>query len=307
MQTILGGGGVIGNEVAKSLTQYTKQIRIVSRNPVKANDTDETFKADLLKADEVIAAVEGSSVVYLTAGLPYNIKYWRANWPVVMANVIEACSRFNARLVVFDNIYMYHPSSLKYMTEDSVVDPISEKGKVRAMLNRMVFEAINQGRIEALIARCADYYGPGGIGTSMLWQTVIKPLKEGKKANWLGSPDFKHSFTFTPDAGKATALLGNTDDAFNQVWHLPTAPDPLTGRQWIETFADEFGVKADFRTAPKLIVRIMGLFVPIMKEMVEMMYQYNRDYIFASDKFEQRFGIKATPYKEGIKMIADDY
>lgn len=302
MQTILGGGGAIGNELAKSLTQYTNQIRIVSRNPFKVNDTDEAFKADLLKSDEVMSAVEGSSIVYLTAGLPYNLKYWRANWPVVMANVIEACSRFNAKLVVFDNMYMYHPSSLNHMTEGSSINPVSEKGKVRAMLNRMLFDAIDKGKINALIARCADYYGPGEIETSMLWQTVIKPLKEGKKANWMGSPNFKHSFTYTPDAGKATALLGNTADAYNQVWHLPTAPDPLTGKEWIEAFASELGTKADYRRAPKPMVRLIGLFIPIMKEMVEMIYQYERDYVFDSSKFEKRFEVKPTPYAEGIKI-----
>ncbi|HLN52397.1 MAG TPA: NAD-dependent epimerase/dehydratase family protein [Lentimicrobium sp.] len=304
MQTILGGGGAIGNELAKALTIYTSEIKIVNRNPVKINDTDMVFKADLLKTDEVDAAVEGSSVVYLTAGLPYNIKYWKTNWPVVMSNVIEACIKANAKLVVFDNMYMYHPSSLDHMSEDAFINPVSEKGKVRMLLNRMLFDAIEKRKLSALIARCADYYGPGEIQTSMIWQTVIKPLKEGKKASWMGSPNYKHSFTYTPDAGKATALLGNTPDAYNQVWHLPTAPDPLTGRQWIEAFAAEFGVKPDFRTAPKSVVRIMGLFMPIMREMVEMIYQYDRDYVFVSNKFEERFGIKPTPYAEGIKMVA---
>lgn len=153
-----------------------------------------------------------------------------------------------------------------------------------------------------MIARCADYYGPGEIETSMLWQTVIKPLKEGKKANWMGSPNFKHSFTYTPDAGKATALLGNTADSYNQVWHLPTAPDPLTGKEWIEAFASELGTKADYRRAPKPMVRLIGLFIAIMKEMVEMIYQYERDYVFDSSKFEKRFEVKPTPYAEGIKI-----
>ncbi len=306
MQTILGGGGAIGIEVAKALTAYTNQIRIVSRTPVKVNDSDETYKADLLNANEVKSAVEGSSIVYLTAGLPYNTKYWKTNWPVLMKNVIDACSINNAKLVVFDNMYMYDPSSLENMTEEATVHPVSEKGKVRALLNEMVFDAIDQGRLNALIARCADYYGPGEIETSVLWQTVIKPLKEGKKANWMGSANFKHSYTYTPDAGKATALLGNTPDAYNQVWHLPTASNPLTGKQWVEAFAAELGVKADYRVASKIIVRIMGLFIPIMKEMVEMIYQYEKDYVFISEKFERKFGILPTPYSEGIKSVVKE-
>jgi nucleoside-diphosphate-sugar epimerase len=137
----------------------------------------------------------------------------------------------------------------------------------------------------------------------MLNETVIKPLSSGKKANWMSSAAFKHSFTYTPDAGKATAILGNTTNAYNQVWHLPTTSNPLTGKEWIEAIAKELGVKPNYQNVPKFLVRILGLFVPIMKEMVEMMYQYDCDYVFDSSKFEKRFDFKPTPYPDGIKEV----
>ncbi|MGE5382807.1 MAG: NAD-dependent epimerase/dehydratase family protein [Omnitrophica WOR_2 bacterium] len=304
MQTILGAGGAIGLELAKALNSYTYEIRLVSRNPEKVNDTDNLKKADLLKEAEVFDAVKGSSIVYLTAGLPYKATYWQHSWPLIMRNVIKACIANNAKLVFFDNIYMYDKSSLDRMTEDTFINPVSRKGKVRAILNRMIFDEVEKGKLNALVARSADYYGPGEIKTSMLWQTVINPLKNGTKANWIGSDKFLHSFTYVPDAGKATALLGNTPDAYNQVWHLPTAKNTLTGKEWIEAFAAEFEVKADYRTIPQWMLRTMGLFMPIMREMVEMYYQYDRDYVFLSDKFERRFNIRPTPYIDGIKITA---
>lgn len=303
MQTILGSGGVIGIETAKALAGYTNEIRLVSRNPKKVNPGDELFKADLLNADEVLNAVKGSSVVYLTAGLSYNKEVWKREWPLIMKNVIDACIKHKTKLVFFDNMYMYDPQFLGQMTEETPVNPVSVKGIVRAELNKMIFDQVNQGKLKALIARCADYYGPGEINTSMLTQTVINPLKRGKKANWLGSVNYKHSFTFTSDAGKATALLGNTPEAFNQVWHVPTANDPPTGKQWIESIAKGLGAKPAYQSAPKFLVRGLGLFIPIMKEMVEMVYQYDRDYVFDSSKFENKFGVKATPYEVGISII----
>ena len=130
-------------------------------------------------------------------------------------------------------------------------------------------------------------------------------MYNGKKANWLGSVKFKHSFTYTHDAGKATSLLGNTDSAYGEVWHLPTATDPFTGEEWIELIAEELGVEPKYQVAPKYLVRMMGLFMPVMKEIVEMMYQYDRDYIFDSSKFTSRFDFSPTPYKDGIKEIID--
>ena len=305
MQTILGSGGAIGVELAKALTTYTNNIRLVSRDPQKVNDTDQLFTADITKPNEVLKAVEGSEVVYLTAGFTYNLKVWQNTWPAVMKNVINACKHHNAKLVFFDNIYMYDQNHLNPITEEALINPPSKKGKVRAQIAKMLHEEIKAGNLKALIARCADFYGPNIKNTSMLTETVFNNLSKEKKANWLGSVKFKHSFTYTPDAGKATALLGNTDDAYGEVWHLPTAPNPFTGEEWIKNIAKEMGVEPKFQAAPKLLVKVIGLFVPIMKEMVEMIYQYDRDYVFDSSKFDERFEFTPTPYLDGIKNIVN--
>ena len=306
-QTILGSNGGAGTELAKALVQYTTNIRQVSRHPQAVNPSDELFPADLTSREEIFKAVEGSEIVYLTIGLQYNHKVWEAQWPPLVRNVIDACKKHGAKMVFFDNIYMYDPDHLNGMTEEAPIHPCSRKGHVRAALHRMIMDEVAAGTLTALIARSADFYGPG-LKTSMLTETVFKPLSEGKKANWLGSVNFKHSFTYTPDAGKATAILGNTPDAYGQVWHLPTAPHPPTGRQWIEMVAAELGIRPKFQSAPKFMVRILGLFIPIMKEMVEMVYQYDRNYVFDSSRFEKRFNFRPTSYADGIReVVRADY
>lgn len=308
MQSILGSGGVIGTELTKALFQYKTDVRLVSRNPKKVNPTDQLFQTDLTIPDQTMKAIEGSEIVYLTAGIPYNIKTWQSTWPVIMENVLNACKAHKSKLVFFDNIYLYDGSNLNPMTEKHPVKPPSEKGKVREKIANMVMNAHEKGEVECLIARCADYYGPSIRNTSLLTEMVFKPLSQGKKANWMGGLDYKHTFTYTPDAGKATALLGNTPDAFGQVWHLPTASNPLTGRKWIENIAGELAAKPKYQVASKWMVRLMGLFMPVMKEMVEMYYQYDRDYVFDSSRFEKRFGFKPASYPQGIKeIVKTDY
>ena len=304
MQTILGSGGAIGVELAKELPKYTDQIRLVSRNPEKVNESDELFAANLLKQDEVIRAAADSDVVYLTAGLEYDTRTWQEQWPVVMRNVIEACLYNQAKLVFFDNVYMYDSGSLNPMRENHKINPPSKKGVVRAEIARMIWDSVEQKGLNGLIARSADFYGPVlKKQSSFLVEGVFKPLKQGSKANWLGSDKYLHSFTYTPDAGKATALLGNTPDAYGEVWHLPTASNPPTGKEWVEKIASEMGVKPQYRVATKLIVAVMGLFMPVMRESKEMLYQFDRDYVFSSEKFEKRFGIKPTPYNDGIREV----
>jgi nucleoside-diphosphate-sugar epimerase len=269
LQTILGSGGSIGVELAKALPAYTDRIRLVSRNPKKVNPMDELMPADLTKAADIDRAVAGSAIVYVTVGFEYNTKVWQNTWPPFMRQVIDACIRHQARLVFFDNVYMYDPERLSPMTEQTPMRPSSKKGLVRKELVDMIFEAVKDGQLTALIARSADFIGPKN---SVLVETVHKNLQNGKKANWFANADKLHNFTFTPDAGKATALLGNTPDAYNQVWHLPTDRTPLTGKDWVELFAKEMNVEPKVQAIPAWLLSVLGVFIPIMREFKEMAY-----------------------------------
>ncbi len=270
MQTILGSSGIIGTELAKALTQYTDKIRLVSRNPKRVNPNDQLVVADLTDANQVLSAVEGSQVVYLTVGLQYKISVWQTQWPLIMKNVIDACKTHKAKLVFFDNVYAY--GLVKgWMKEDTFANPTSKKGEVRAQIAQMIMTEVEKGHLDAIIARAADFYGPK-TPLSFATVTVFENFKKGKKAQWFIDADKKHSMTYTPDAGKATALLGNTTSAYNQIWHLPTDKNVLTGKE----------------------------FVPVVKESYEMLYQNEYDYLFDSTKFERAFNFKLTSYQDGI-------
>lgn len=305
MQTILGANGTIGSLLAKELRAYTKSIRLVSRNLVKVNDEDELFPADLTNPELVDKAVAGSEVVYLLVGFEYKLSIWKQNWPKLMQSVIDACIRHNAKLVFFDNVYLYDRSAIGHMTEESKVNPPSEKGIVRKQVAGMLMEAVQKGRLQALIARSADFYGPGNQ-KSFLVEVVYKNFLKGKKANWFMNADKIHSFTYTPDAAKATALLGNTPDAWNQVWHLPTDPQRITGREMVSLFANEMKQPDKLSVMPMWLLRLLGIFIPFLREMPEMMYQYSQDYFFDSSKFSQRFALQATPYAEGVKTLVKE-
>lgn len=299
-QVILGSGGSIGTLLAKELTHFKTDIRLVARNPLPVNDTDEIVKANLLDPQQVLEAVEGCSVAYLTVGLPYKASVWEEQWPQLMANVIDACKKHNCKLVFFDNVYMYDPEQIGLMTEDTPIAPASAKGKVRAKIAQMLMDEVKAGNLQALIARAADFYGPGKIN-SVLNETVLKNFAKGKKANWLGRVDVPHAFTYVPDAAKATAMLGNAKDVWGEVWHLPTASDPLTGLEMMENIAAEMGAKCRYNVSGKGLLKVLGWFMPFLSELPEMLYQYDRDYIFDSSKFERRFKFEPTPYVKGIR------
>lgn len=298
MQTILGANGVIATELSKNLPQYTQHIRQVSRNPKAVNITDETYSADLLNYQQTEKAVAGSEIVYLLAGLPYKTSLWQEQWPKLMRNVIDACKKHNSKLVFFDNVYSY--GYVKgVMTEETPYNPTSKKGEVRAKIATMLMDESKAKNLDAMIVRGADFYGPNAL-LSILHSTVSEKLKAGKTSQWIGDPKKIHTFTYTPDAGKSVAMLANTPSAYNQVWHALTSKEKITGEQFVRLACDYMNKPYKLQALPKFGVRLIGLFVPVLKEFVEMMYQYENDYIFESTKFEKASGLKATDYKTGI-------
>ncbi|AWW29987.1 NAD-dependent dehydratase [Echinicola strongylocentroti] len=306
MQTILGSGGVIANELARELRTYTNHLRLVSRQPQKINNDDETFSADLTHLDQVKAAVKGSTIVYLTAGLKYKTHIWEATWPKIISNVIDACIQHECKLVFFDNVYMYDPNYIGCMKEDTPVRPVSRKGTVRAKIADMILDSMAKRDLNAIIARSADFYGPHITLKSILTELAFKPMVKSGTAKWIGDAHQPHAFTFTPDAGKALALLGNTEDAYNQIWHLPTASNPPTGKEWIHLIAKEMGKSPNYQVLAPWFFSVSGWFVPFMKELKEMLYQYERPYVFDSSKFQENFFFKPTKYRDGIRKIVHE-
>jgi len=222
---------------------------------------------------------------------------------LVMNNVINACKNYRSRLVFFDNVYMYDRDYLGHMTEHTPIRPTSRKGGVRAEIARVLMDEVKKGYITALVARAADFIGSVN---SIPTETIYKNYAKGKKAQWMGKIDKIHNFTNIFDAARATGLLGNTPDAYNQVWHLPTDHTPMTGKQWIDLFAEEMEVAPRYTNLTTGMLGILGVFVPLLRELKEMAYQYDRDYFFDSTKFEMRFDYKPMTPKESVRSIVQD-
>lgn len=300
MQTILGAGGAIGSELAKSLPTFTKNIRLVNRNPKKVNDTDTLFSANLSNRVEVFRAVEGSEIVYLTLGYEYNTKLWQKMWPPLIKNTIDACSKYGSKLVFFDNVYAIGGYNVNHITENSPISPTSKKGEVRAQVDRIILNAIEKNGLNAIIARAPDFFS-AHKQNSILMNVVYDNLSKGKKAQWFCNAKVVHNCGYTPDLATGTAILGNTPDAYNQIWNLPASNERITGEDWINLFANEMGTSNEYQVLPAFGFKLLGLFVPFMKEMYEMRYQYDRDYYFDSSKFSKRFDYTPKSNKNAVK------
>lgn len=305
MITLLGAGGVIANGIASLLAAEKKTFRLVSRTARTGTGAAETVAADLGDREQTLRAVAGSETVLLLAGLKYDHKVWAEMWPKIMANTIEACQRAGAKLLFFDNVYMYGRVNGP-MTEATPFNPCSRKGEIRARIATTLLEAMRSGSLTAMIARAPDFYGPetpNGLPNSL----VFGPFSKKQKAQCLVSDAMPHSLIYTPDAARGVVTLLESETAWNQTWHLPTTPQPPTGAELIAMAAQAMGVEPKYRVLSRPMVRIFGWINPMVGEISEMLYQNDAPYLFDSSKYARAFGFAGTPYAEGVRATAAWY
>jgi nucleoside-diphosphate-sugar epimerase len=297
--TILGAGGTIANVLAYELLKENESVRLVSRSNHSIIGA-ESFKADISLYEETLNSVKGSDIVYLVAGLPYDRKVWAEQWPKVMKNAIDACKNYGAKLIFFDNVYMYGKVNGK-MTESTPYNPCSVKGEIRAKIANMLEDEMKLNNLQGLIARSADFYGPYAAQSSVPYFLAIQKMMNGKSGQWLANANKSHSFTYTLDSAKGLNLLWKNDANFQQTWHLPTFNPAIDGKTFIELIAKELGVVPTYSVLRKWMVAMGGIFNKMIYESLEMIYQSENEYFFDSTKFNDHFKFKPTTYETGIK------
>jgi nucleoside-diphosphate-sugar epimerase len=303
MQTILGANGQIAVELARELRRHhTSDLRLVSRNPRKVNESDAIVAADLLDARQTAEAVKGSSIVYFTAGLPPDAELWEKQFPTMLQNALDACREAGAKFAYFDNTYMY-PQDDRLLTEEAPFAPVGRKGRVRARMATMVLEEMARGAIAVLIARAPEFYGPGKT-QSFTNALVTDNLQAGKQPRVPVRDDTRRTLIWTPDASRGLGVLGNTPDAYGQTWHLPCCDDRPTYREFVAMACEAFATPVSYKVIGKWAFAAAGLFSPRVREIRELLPRYEQDNLFDSSKFKRRFPeLKITEYREGVRLI----
>src|SRR5262249_35413123 len=183
--------------------------------------------------------------------------------------------------------------------EATPYNPRSRKGEVRARIATMLMDEVKRGELRAMIVRAADFYGPDA-SLSVTHATVTERVKAKKTPQWLGNAEAVHTLTYPPDAGRCLAALGNTASAYGQVWHALTSKEPITGEQYVRIACEMSGRPYALQVVPRWMLFLMGIFVPVVRENVEMLYQFEYDYRFDSSKAERALGLPPTAYRNRI-------
>ena len=302
---VVFGTGPLGLAVMRELRRRGRRVRMINRSSrVKFSKDPQTEVGGANAADPAQAreVCESAAVVYHCVGLPY--PRW-PEFPAIASGIVEGAAFAGAKLVYGDNLYMYGPVEFP-MSEDRPCAAATKKGRIRAEIARTLLDAHKAGKIRVAIGRGSDFFGPFATDTAMMGSRVFGRALAGQSAQVVGDPDRLHTYTFIDDFGRALAVMGERDEALGKVWHVPSA-SAMTTRQFVEAIYRALGKPAKLSGAPRFAIRLAGLFDANMKELFEMLYQFERDFVMDSSRFESIFGMQATPLDEAIRQTLDWY
>jgi nucleoside-diphosphate-sugar epimerase len=302
LHIVLGASGGIGSALARELAVQGKRVRAVNRSGKADLPTNvELVRGDALDADSMRAVCTGASVIYNCVNVPY--PEWEAKFPPIMKNITDAAGAVNAKLIFADNLYMYGPVNVP-ITEDLPYNAPGHKGKLRARMANDLMEAHRAGKVRTAIGRASDFYGPNA--NALGGNIVMKPLVAGKTAMWIGSLDVPHTLTYTKDFARGLIVLGEREEALGQIWHIPGA-EPLTARQFLLMAFEAAGLSPRIGVYPVIMIRLLGLFSPMVREVNETAYQFAKPFVVSGEKFARAFGTIATPHRVAIKETVEWY
>jgi nucleoside-diphosphate-sugar epimerase len=302
LHVVLGAGGGTGSAVVDELVVRGLPVRAVTRTGVtNVRAGVEQVAADIAEPDGARRACAGAAVVYHCAQPPYT--KWVELFPPLTRTVLDGAADAAAKLVFADNLYVYGPPE-GVMTEETPQRAQGKKGRIRIEMAAEILRAHGDGRLRCTIGRSSDYYGPRGTSTTA-GDNLMKPVLRGKRARWLGSLDQPHTLNYLEDMARALVTLGEREEADGEVWHLPAA-EALTGRQFLTLVYEAAGLAPKVGVAPRPMIRLIGVFDPLVRELNETLYQFERPFVSDAAKFQGAFGpFEPTPHPEAVRRTVE--
>lgn len=309
---ILGATGSIGYAVAANLLARRLPVTILVRNRAKAealfsNEPTLTIvEGDVQNTALLNQLAIGKSFIFHGINYPYD--QWFGNMDTVTQHIIDAAAQTRSTIVFPGNVYNFG-NTQEPIRENSQPQPCTRKGRLRVELEAMLERAAGMGQCRVLNVRLPDFWGPNVLNEG------VKPIFEnaltGKALPWLVNVAIPHQTVYTNDAAEITVRLmlrEVTADPFSeqqetapyQVWNYGGVTVPSV-RAWFGQICALTGKPPRTQVYSRLVVNLLGLFMPVLREVKEMLYLYENTILLDDTKVLALFpDFRPTPMPQAL-------
>ena len=136
---------------------------------------------------------------------------------------------------------------------------------------------------------------------------LIKAALAGKTADLLGPVDLPQELCVTPDVGAVVPDVLARDDAFGKPYNFAGA-GIVTWKQFATEVYNAAGTAPRLRVAGPTMLKVLGLFSGLMRELSEMSYLQTNPLLLDDRRLAEVLpGLKKTPYPEGVRLTVAAY
>jgi nucleoside-diphosphate-sugar epimerase len=204
---------------------------------------------------------------------------------------------------VISSVYSYGIPQTQKVAETHRRLPVSKKGQLRKEQEDIAMAVNQHGPLKSMVVRLPDFYGPNA--DLSLANPIFRAALAGKTANWLGPVSTPHEFVFVPDAGPVIVELAFRDECYGEAWNLAGVGE-ITAQGFIQKIYQAAGREPKLRSAGRTMLRVMGWFNPLMRELPEMLYLQETPVLLDDEKLRRKLGqIHKTTYDEGIRLTLE--
>ncbi|MBP1992862.1 NAD-dependent epimerase/dehydratase family protein [Paenibacillus eucommiae] len=302
---VLGATGGVGNPLTAELIKRGIETVAFGRSAQKLQSLAQELgnpsllqleTGDAFSPEDIVRASGGADVIFHSANIPYHEMESRL-LPLGEA-VMEAAERMGAKVVIVDGIYPYGRKTTDKATEEHPKRPHTRKGKVRLAYEELIFSQ-RWLKAKPLIVRLPDYYGPSAKASYL--SVTMEAIAAGKPTAFIGNMTVPREYVYLPDAARMIVEIAGRGESFGQNWHIP-GPDVISGHDLVRFARQASGKRKAVIPLGRIGLSLLGLFNPVMKEVVEMLYLTEEPFVLSGEKYERVIGpISWTPHEQAIR------
>ncbi|SDU95979.1 Nucleoside-diphosphate-sugar epimerase [Microlunatus sagamiharensis] len=300
---VVVGAGPVGREAARVMTEQGHRVTVVTRSGRPTGiEGVASVAVDASDAGALEAVVRGADAL-LNCANPRDYTVWEQVWPPLAASLLTTAERTGATLVTAASLYPYGPVDAP-MTEGMPDVATDHKGRLRARMWAEAKAAHDAGRLAAVEVRASDYLG-AGVGLNGHVSRHVPAAARGRAAWMIGRPDLPHTFTDVADMGRTLARVAFDEGTWGQVWHAVSGP-PSTQRAALDGALAALGRPAvAVHGLPVPLVRATGVVSPMMRELGQLGYVFERPYVMDSSRTQAALGLAPSPWEDTLRRTGE--
>jgi nucleoside-diphosphate-sugar epimerase len=308
MYALFGATGSVGKALAAELAKRGQSFRVVGRSEERLRHDFRSYEplveycaADLSDSAAAARAAAGADTIFYTVGVPYT---QFDQHPKLTRIALAAAAQAGVRhFVHVSTVYPYGTPQQEFVNESHPRNPTAFKGRMRKQQEDLVLAADHPDGMRTTLVRPPDFYGPDSELSYV--RAIFDAALKGGTANVIGPIDTPHEFIFVPDLAETLVALSEKEEAYGKAWNV-AGPGLITTREFAELIFGAVDQKPRLRVAGKFMLRVLGLFNPFLREVLEMHYLWTSPVKLDDSRLRQLLPtLHKTPYAEGVRRTID--